>query len=138
ESPSTCTLDTVIIPIPSFVLFVSIGLLQHDSDDFSQVRPQRWSLWLHMFFVFAAFGMSVLEIVGLALSERGTLLIYCPFLVVSEIIKVLRVHIVNGIKSRPTGLLALLMGFEWYSPTRARRLRRQARSEEYQKNLLSA
>ncbi|KAF9498339.1 hypothetical protein BDN71DRAFT_1443672 [Pleurotus eryngii] len=191
-SPSTCSLDTIIIPIPSFVLFVGIGLLvclrptlKHDSDDFSRVRPQRWSLWLHMFFVFAAFGMSVLEIVRLALADRGVgllpatpaamllilflqwyerngrthaisvmLLIYWPFLVVFEIIKVLRVHMLlelSPAKDTPfpasdqltdnivmTGLFALLMGFEAYSLMRARRLRRQARSEEYRKSLLSA
>ncbi|KAL4261637.1 hypothetical protein AB1N83_006612 [Pleurotus pulmonarius] len=174
-SPSTCTLNTIIIPISSFVLFVGIGLLvclrptlKHDSDDFSRVHLQRWSLWLHMFFVFAAFGMStachpaaMLLIFFLLWFKRNgrthaisvMLLIYWPFLVVFEIIKVLRVHMLLDLspaKDTPfpasdqltdnivmTGLFALLMGFEGYSLMRAQRVQRQARSEEYRKSLHS-
>ncbi|KAF9269581.1 hypothetical protein L218DRAFT_277358 [Marasmius fiardii PR-910] len=77
-SPSTCTLDTVIVPLPSFCLIVAFILLS-----FQLLRVQGganglqrlpYPLWLHLIYmllVVAALGMSLLEIARLVAEGLG-------------------------------------------------------------------
>jgi len=77
-SPSTCTLDTVVVPLPSFLLFVATGLvlslkfdLVRDSPDYRRTPPTRWLHITYALLVVAALGMSILEVVRLALANLG-------------------------------------------------------------------
>jgi len=62
-SPSTCTIDTVLVPLPSFLLVVFTGfMLWRRSDDRSRMVIPRWLHILYMVLVFATIAMTILEL----------------------------------------------------------------------------
>ncbi|KAJ8522066.1 hypothetical protein ONZ45_g1281 [Pleurotus djamor] len=70
--PATCTLDAVIVPLPSFFLFAAVGLvINGGSTQATRIIPIRWLHIVYMFCVVAACGMSILELTRLAIAERG-------------------------------------------------------------------
>ncbi|KAL0959793.1 hypothetical protein HGRIS_011479 [Hohenbuehelia grisea] len=77
-SPSTCTLDTAVVPVPSFLLFVAVGLVSSlacevklESPDYRRSPPTRWLHITYALLVVAALGMSVLEIARLGAAQQG-------------------------------------------------------------------
>src|SRR5882762_8691174 len=62
-SPSTCTIDTVLVPLPSFLLVVfgTLVLLRRSRDNSRIVIP-RWIHTAYMLLVIAAMGMWAVEL----------------------------------------------------------------------------
>ena len=62
------------MPLPSFLFFLGLGILfilkLHRSNN-TLVMPPRWLLYIYLFVVFAAFGMSLIELVRLGLEHLG-------------------------------------------------------------------
>nr|GAT60758.1 predicted protein [Mycena chlorophos] len=89
-SPSTCTLDTVIVPLPSFLFLVALTI-----HSFLRRTPNEHSLrirkWLHIAYLVllgAQIAMTILELVRLGLENLGvgllpvnTLGLLCAFIV---------------------------------------------------------
>jgi len=62
-SPSTCIIDTALVPLPSFLLVVfGAFVLWRRSDDRSRTIIPRWIHILYMILVFAAIAMTILEL----------------------------------------------------------------------------
>ncbi|KAJ7586075.1 hypothetical protein C8J56DRAFT_946105 [Mycena floridula] len=117
-SPSTCTLDTVIVPLPSFLFLVvaAFVLLRQKQINGTYVH-KRWIIIIYYFLIVAAFGMALLEIARLLADNLGmgllvitpiTLLVviclrqfrditlplavYWLFLAIVELVKTIRMH----------------------------------------------
>ncbi|KAJ7274427.1 hypothetical protein B0H12DRAFT_398259 [Mycena haematopus] len=72
-SPSTCTLDTAIVPLPSFFLFIALAVLAltRRNGTYIRITPVRWLHITYLVLVGAAIAMTVLELVRLALESLG-------------------------------------------------------------------
>jgi len=72
-SPQTCTLDTAVVPLPSFFLFVALAANFILSRKKASIRitPIRWLHITYLVLVGAQIAMTVLELVRLALEDLG-------------------------------------------------------------------
>lgn len=73
-SPSLCILDTAIIPLPSFILLLSLPLLFFLRTTNQNAKPQAPLRWVHIAYallVLSALGMSVLELGRLGAEGMG-------------------------------------------------------------------
>ncbi|KAK7462774.1 hypothetical protein VKT23_007358 [Stygiomarasmius scandens] len=74
-SPSTCLLDTAIVPLPSFCLLAAlIAILRLYTSNDRIVKIPPYPRWLHIVYfvlVIAAFAMSLLEIARLVAENLG-------------------------------------------------------------------
>ncbi|KAJ7650279.1 hypothetical protein FB45DRAFT_887463 [Roridomyces roridus] len=73
-APSTCLLDTAIVPLPSFVLIVAFGVYYFHfrrQTTPSTLIPIKWLHITYLVLVAAQIAMSVLEIIRLALEQLG-------------------------------------------------------------------
>ncbi|KAK7049808.1 hypothetical protein VNI00_005238 [Paramarasmius palmivorus] len=74
-SPSTCTLDTVIVPLPSFLLVAAflllyLRLLKAKPSPGATSYP-KWLHYVYFILVIAALGMALLEIGRLVVDDLG-------------------------------------------------------------------
>ncbi|KAJ3726653.1 hypothetical protein FB446DRAFT_783951 [Lentinula raphanica] len=74
-SPSTCTLDTIIVPLPSFLLVATLLLLSLRSKKspvaIFRVPYPHWLYNIYLALVFADFAMTILEIARLSAQNLG-------------------------------------------------------------------
>ncbi|KAF9457498.1 hypothetical protein BDZ94DRAFT_224493 [Collybia nuda] len=74
-SPSTCVLDTALVPLPSFLLLAGFTILfilkKSLGNNNSRPVPLKWIHFSYMALVAAAFGMTVLEIARLIAEHLG-------------------------------------------------------------------
>ncbi|KAJ4473145.1 hypothetical protein J3R30DRAFT_3378163 [Lentinula aciculospora] len=74
-SPSTCALDTILVPLPSFLLVVAfLLLLSRLSKHLENVNRLPYPHWLHNVYfvlVLAAFAMTILEMARLSAQDLG-------------------------------------------------------------------
>ncbi|KAG7095476.1 hypothetical protein E1B28_006215 [Marasmius oreades] len=77
-SPSTCTLDTVIAPLPSLCLIIAFSLLsfqlvkvQGIANGFQRLPYPIWVHFIYMSLILAALGMTLLEIARLVAEGMG-------------------------------------------------------------------
>ncbi|KAJ6513295.1 hypothetical protein C8R45DRAFT_341794 [Mycena sanguinolenta] len=73
-SPSTCTLDTAIVPLPSFFLFVALAALvlaRRNGSGAVRITPVRWLHITYLVLIGAQIAMTILELTRLALESLG-------------------------------------------------------------------
>ncbi|KAJ7170681.1 hypothetical protein C8R43DRAFT_60089 [Mycena crocata] len=76
-SPSTCTLDTALVPLPSFFLFLAlaahlvISRRGNDNNNAMKLTPSRWGHIIYLVLVGAQIAITILELVRLALENLG-------------------------------------------------------------------
>ncbi|KAJ7903567.1 hypothetical protein B0H14DRAFT_2220672, partial [Mycena olivaceomarginata] len=73
-SPSTCTLDTAIVPLPTFFLLVALAvnlILSRRKETDTRVKSVRWLTITYLVLVGAQIAMTILELVRLALESLG-------------------------------------------------------------------
>ncbi|KAJ6531786.1 hypothetical protein B0H19DRAFT_1325925, partial [Mycena capillaripes] len=74
-SPSTCTLDTAIVPLPSFFLFIALAanliLSRRNVATTTRITPVKWVHITYLVLVGAQICMTILELVRLALENLG-------------------------------------------------------------------
>ncbi|KAJ6576424.1 hypothetical protein DFH09DRAFT_359970 [Mycena vulgaris] len=73
-SPSTCTLDTAIVPLPSFFLLVALAanlILHRKHASETKIRPVKWLHITYLVLVGAQIAMTILELVRLGLENFG-------------------------------------------------------------------
>ncbi|KAJ3755136.1 hypothetical protein EV360DRAFT_86192 [Lentinula raphanica] len=95
-SPSTCTLDTIIVPLPSFLLVATLSLLSLRSKTspvaiFCVPYPH-WLYNTYLALVFADFAMTILEIARLSAQELGVGLLPMTSIALLMILGLLRIE----------------------------------------------
>ncbi|KAF7327788.1 hypothetical protein MKEN_00358600 [Mycena kentingensis (nom. inval.)] len=75
-APSTCTLDSIIVPLPSFLFLVALPIAQLGLRRTAATQPPRFQTkkWVHIAYlalVAAQICMCILELVRLVLEELG-------------------------------------------------------------------
>ncbi|KAJ7126999.1 hypothetical protein C8R44DRAFT_110958 [Mycena epipterygia] len=90
-SPSTCTLDTAIVPLPSFFLLVALAanfIISRKDVASTKIKPVKWLHITYLVLVGAQIAMTILELVRLALEQLGvgllpinTIGLVCVFIV---------------------------------------------------------
>jgi len=70
-APSTCTLDTVLVPLPSFVFFVALAANAILSASKPCSKPVKWLHITHLVLLAAQIAMTVLELIRLQLQHLG-------------------------------------------------------------------
>ncbi|KAJ7707714.1 hypothetical protein B0H17DRAFT_1125438 [Mycena rosella] len=74
-SPSTCTLDTAIVPLPSFFLLVALAanlyITRRQNVPDAKIKPVKWLHIAYLVLVGAQIVMTILELVRLALEHLG-------------------------------------------------------------------
>ncbi|KAK7033090.1 hypothetical protein R3P38DRAFT_2920642 [Favolaschia claudopus] len=74
-SPSTCVLDTAVVPLPSFLLFIALAatwiLSRRNNGTTFRITPIRWVHIVYLVLVGAQIAMTILELVRLALERLG-------------------------------------------------------------------
>jgi len=76
-SPSTCTIDVALVPLPSFLLlfFGALVVIRLPHDHSRPVTVPRWVRILYMALVVAAIAMTILELIRDAVDHMGVGLI---------------------------------------------------------------
>ncbi|KAF9524407.1 hypothetical protein CPB83DRAFT_861315 [Crepidotus variabilis] len=78
--PSTCALDTAVVPLPSFLLLVGLAILlalrkfRPNSEDYAS-PPRKWLLYTYLFVVLAIFAMCIVELARFVAEDLGVGLI---------------------------------------------------------------
>ncbi|KAJ7104164.1 hypothetical protein B0H15DRAFT_808826 [Mycena belliarum] len=72
-SPSTCALDTAIVPLPSFFLLVALAANLYITRTHApnKIRPVKWLHITYLVLLGAQIAMTILELVRLALEHLG-------------------------------------------------------------------
>ncbi|KAJ6494820.1 hypothetical protein C8R47DRAFT_384885 [Mycena vitilis] len=73
-SPSTCTIDTAIVPLPSFFLFIALAVnwtVSRRNAAKLRITPVKWLHITYLVLVGAQVAMTVLELVRLVLENLG-------------------------------------------------------------------
>jgi len=71
--PSTCVLDTALVPLPAFLLYAALVpylIITHSKPRVQRVLPKA-AFAVYMFIIFATFAMHVIEIVRMILAHLG-------------------------------------------------------------------
>ncbi|KAE9385076.1 hypothetical protein BT96DRAFT_1026708 [Gymnopus androsaceus JB14] len=111
-SPSTCTLDTAIVPLPSFCLVVVFLLLflrpKKPLENTIRLPYPPWAHNVYFVLVLAALAMTILEIARLSAEKLGNdedvlramSYIFCAywiFLAAVETVKVVRLNVLDEV-----------------------------------------
>ncbi|THV04754.1 hypothetical protein K435DRAFT_161113 [Dendrothele bispora CBS 962.96] len=111
-SPSTCTLDAAIVPLPSFCLIVIlIATLRFYTGNERLVKITLYSRWLHIVYfvlVIAAFAMSLLEIARLAAEHLGV-----GLLPITPVALLIAMIIIWKERKTRTRTMASILAFYW-------------------------
>ncbi|KAJ7603775.1 hypothetical protein DFH06DRAFT_327802 [Mycena polygramma] len=115
-SPSTCTIDTAIVPLPSFFLFIALAVnwvLSRRNAAKLRITPVKWLHITYLVLVGAQIAMTVLELVRLALENLGvgllpinTIALLCLFAILWR-----------GFRSGRTRMTISIMAVHWFFMT---------------------
>ncbi|KAJ7637756.1 hypothetical protein DFH06DRAFT_652380 [Mycena polygramma] len=115
-SPSTCTIDTAIVPLPSFFLIIALAVnwvLSRRNAAKLRITPVKWLHITYIVLVGAQIAMTVLELVRLALENLGvgllpinTIALLCLFAILWR-----------GFRSGRTRMTISIMALYWFFMT---------------------
>ncbi|KAF8885922.1 hypothetical protein CPB85DRAFT_362097 [Mucidula mucida] len=109
-SPTTCLLDTVLVPLPSFLFIVAIpvALFYQRGRILPRIHSRRWLHITYLALVAASWAMTILEIIRLGLENMGV-----GLLPITTIGLMLAFFVLLTERKGPTRVVSMIFASYW-------------------------